>query len=221
MQTIQFLVLYFVFRLFWSDSSWYQDKEKEILFLVATYLVYLLVSWFSWLRRPLLIEINQSNNLGAGITQTIIVQIDGEVKTDQSQRTVSMEVKISRRSSIWWFLLKILIKNKPLKLIIEPLIKEITLQSHDVFSMEELRSTKTGFEIDVSELIKVLDKQHGELCVIKTYLYIIPEHQDIIMPANLTTVIQPRFTLESKLSKILILFMDFKTLGHEIKIFKK
>jgi len=220
MQTIQYIALYFIFR-FWNDSTWYQNKEKEIVFIVVTYLLYLLVGWFTWLLRPIKIEVKQTNSLGNGIDQTLILQVDGTTKTDQSLKTVKLELKISRRGSIWWRLLMRIIKGKKLCLEVDPVPEGMFLQAKEHFQIQEVTSTYSGFEIDLTQLMNQLYNQIGKLSIDKTYLYFVTEHQDITIPSNLSSVVQPKLTLNSKPIKFLHLFIDFKTSQHEIKFFKK
>jgi heme/copper-type cytochrome/quinol oxidase subunit 2 len=220
MQTIQYIALYFIFR-FWSGSTWYQNKEKEIIFVVVTYILYLIVGWFTWLLRPIIIEVKQTNSLGSGINQTLILQVDGETKTDQSLKTVKLELKVSRRGSIWWWLLMKLLSGKELCLEVEPVPDGMLLQANERFQTQELESTANGFKIDLTKLFNQLHNQVGKLSIEKTYLYSVTEHPDITIPSNLTSVVQPKLTLKSKPIKLLRLFIDFKTSQHEIKFFKK
>ncbi len=220
MQTIQYIALYFIFR-FWSDSTWYQNKEKEILFVAITYIFSLLIGWFSWLLRPIKIEVTQSNNLGSGIDQTLIVQVDGENKTDQSLKTIKLELTISRKVSLWWWLLMWRLKKKKIYLEIDPIPYGMLLQAHERFQIEEVSSTINGFIIDLSDLIIQLNNQIGKFSIKKTYLYSVTEHEDLTVPSNMSSVVQPKLTLNSKPIKFLHLLIDFKTSKHEIKFFKK
>ncbi len=220
MQTIQFIALYFVFRL-WSDSTWYQDKEKEILFVVVTYILYLMLGWFTWILRPIKIEVKQTNNLGNGIDQTLMVQVDGESKTDQSLKTVKLELIVSRKVSIWWWLLMWRVKRADVRLAVDPVPKGMLLQAHDRHQIEEVANTENGFSIDLSNIISQLSNQVGKLSIEKTYLYSVTEHEDITIPSNLSSVVQPVLTVNAKPMKLLHLLIDFSTSKHEIKFFKK
>lgn len=221
MQTIQYIALYFIFSFFWRDSSWYQNKQKEIIFVVVTYILYLIVGWFTWLLRPIIIEVKQTNSLGSGINQTLILQADGEIKTDQKLRTVKLELKVSRKGSIWWWFLMRSLNGKELYLEIEPVPDGMLLQANERFQIQELESTDTGFKIDLAKLLIQLRSQVGKLSIEKTYLYSVTEHPDITIPSNLSSIIQPKLMLKNKPIKLLRLFIDFKTSQHEIKFFKK
>ena len=220
MQTIQYAALYFIFR-FWSDSTWYKNKEKELVFILVSYLLYLIVGCFTWLLRPILIEVKQTNSLGSGIDQTIILQIGGDNKTDQSLKIVKLELKISRSGSLWWRILLRIIKKKKLCLEVAPIPEGMLLQANERFQIEELSSTYNGFNIDLTKLINQLYTQSGKLSIDKTYLYFVTEHEDITLPSNLSSVVQPKLTLNSKPIRFLHLFINFKTSQHKIEFFKK
>lgn len=220
MQTVQFIALYFIFR-FWSDSTWYQNKEKEILFVVVTYLFSLMLGWFTWILRPIKIEVKQTNQLGSGIDQTLIVQVNGESKTDQNLKTVKLELVINRKISIWWWLLMLRLKKQDVQLVVAPVPHGMLLQAHDRFQISEVTSTENGFNIDLSDFLIQLRNQIGKLSIEKTYLYSVTEHEDITIPSNMSSVVQPMLTVNGKPIKLLHLLIDFDTNQHEIKFFKK
>ncbi|MEM4996344.1 hypothetical protein WKH56_27565 [Priestia sp. SB1] len=219
-QTINYITLYFIFH-FWNDSTWYQNKEKEIAFIVATYLLSLLVGWFAWLLRPIKIEIKQTNNVGSDISQTIILNQHGETKTDQSLRTIKLEVKISRRRSIWWWLLIKWIKARKLAIEVEPVPSGMLLQANERFQVSEIESSNYGFKIELSTLLVQLYNQPGTFSIGKTYLYSVTEHEDITIPSNLSSIVSPYISINSKPIKLLNLLINHKVVEHEIKFFKK
>ncbi|MCY8915672.1 hypothetical protein MOE20_06525 [Bacillus atrophaeus] len=219
-QTINYLALYLFFRL-WSDSTWYQNKEKEIIFIAVTYTISLAVGWFAWLFRPIKIQITQSNTIGSGETQTIILHSGGREKTTQEMRTIKLTINILRRTSIWWWLLIHYLNKKKLCLEVSTVPSGLEIQVNDRFQLSEIERTQEGFKIKLNPLLHSLNKQIGTFEISQTYLYSVTEHEELQIPSNLSVSINPFLSVDSKPIKLLYLLVNFKTDLHEIKYYKK
>lgn len=219
-QTINYLALYLFFRL-WSDSTWYQNKEKEIIFILATYTISLAIGWFTWLFRPLKIQITQSNTIGSAESQTIILHSGGKEKTIQEMRTIKLTINIFRRTSLWWWLLMKYLKKKTLYLEASTVPSGLEIQVLNRLQLSEVERTQEGFKIKLNPLLHRLNNQIGNFEVSQTYLYLVTEHPDLQIPSNLTVSINPFLSVNSKPIKLLYLLINFKTSMHEIKYYKK
>lgn len=218
-QSIQFLTLYIIFQ-FWDNTSWWQDKEKEILFLVVSYLIYMILTSIIWFLKPISIEVNQSSIIGSDIEQTVVFQSNQEIKTHQMLRTIRVDVKLTRKKSIWWFLLLKLIQRRNLDVVIEPIPKGIYLQPKDI-TAEEIEITRDGYKINLNNLLEEMSTFSGTFEVARSYPYVLTDHEEIIIADNLSSIIIPRIYYNNKPVKFLSLLIKTAINKHNVRYYNK
>lgn len=223
-QTIQYILLLFLFNQFWGEEKWLENKLRDSLLLIGIYLCFLLISWFSFLFRPLSITVTQNNALGNNIDFTLITQENNRLSSEL-QRTVKLDLEITRKGSIWWRILLRLIKNKELFLEIEPTPRQLMIQAKDPFQNNEIVvDTQTGFKIRLNEMINeigTLQTGKKSITVTKVYPYYITNHTDIEIPDNLSASISPTFTVNGKSAKWLKLFLQLDIKEQKVRFFRR
>ncbi|MFK4431388.1 hypothetical protein COM08_15455 [Bacillus wiedmannii] len=219
-QTLQFISLYLFLKIT-GTSTWHENKLKEISFVLITYCVYIVLSRFVYLLKPISIEISQTNNLGSNIQQTLIVKKDNEFKQSQSLRTVKLNMKVTRKNSVWWKILLSYIKNKNLIVSIEAVPRSFLLQAEDGGMTPELITSETGFHIHINELLEDMCYQNNEVTIDKTYTYFVVDHPDYYIPQSVSSIVQPRIIAGSKPLFLLSFFINFKSELHNIRYFNK
>lgn len=217
---LQYAVLIIGFSI-WSGTPWYQNKEKEIAFLVCVFIVQAVISWFTWLFRPITIKITQDSKLGKGIEFTLVLVEKDQLSTVQLQRTVNLAIEITRRGSIWWRILLLLYRKKKIQLLVESVPKQLELQPQDVLLLSEVEVTETGFAISLNKMIEELWHQSGNFPVSISYPYFIADHPEYHIPNSLSAMVQPKLIVNNKPAIFLRALIRFDTDKHQIRFFRR
>ncbi|MCU7756896.1 hypothetical protein N7988_28115 (plasmid) [Bacillus cereus] len=223
-QTIQYLLLLILFNQFWGEEKWFANKLRDSLLMIGIYISFLLVGWFSFLFRPISISVVQNNALGSNIEFTLITQ-EGNRISSELQRTVKLDLEVTRKGSVWWRILLRLIKNKELLLEVEPTPRQLMLQAKDQFQNDEIIvDNQTGFKISLNKIINDLGSlQTGKnnVVITKTYPYYIANHTDISIPDNLSASVIPRFTVNGEGLKWLKFFIKLDIKEQKVRFFRR
>lgn len=219
-QTVQFALI----LIFFHESTgqpWFENKARDTLILVVSYTIFIIVPFFSWLFRPIVITIKQESRLGRGIEVTPILLENNTMKTHQTLRTVNLSIEIIRRGSIWWRFLNLYLKNKTVNILINSTPDELLIQPSDPILLNEVTVSKTGFKIDINPIIKSMESGNGKFSVNKSFPYIIADHPEIHISHNLSAIVQPKLYIGDSPSRILKLFIKYETNNHQIGFFRR
>lgn len=219
-QTVQFFLILFIYHNS-TDQPWFQNKSRDTIVLILSYLIFMLVPLFSWLFRPLVIKVTQESKLGKGVNVTPILIEDNTLKTPQTLRTISLSVEVKRRGSLWWRpLYWILLKNR-VTLTIYSTPDNLLLQAVDTLQLKEVEVTETGFIIELNDLLKDVSGGYGSFSISKSYPYFIADHPEIHITHNLNAIIQPRIYVKDKPSWLLRLFIKYETNMHQVGFYRR
>lgn len=219
-QTIQFIILYLLFRSS-TNEPWFQNKLRDTVVLLLSYIVFMIVPLFGWLFRPLVISVKQENKLGKAAGNTQILKEKNELKTPANQRTVNLTVEITRRGSVWWRFLMWRLKSRELKIIVEATPAELNIQGTDFVRLNEINITEKGFQIKLNSLLQSLNERTGSFTIAKSFPYFVTDHPDIHIPHNLSASVQPVLVTNGKKSFFTKLLIHFITEVHQIYVFKR
>lgn len=219
-QTVQFLII----LVFFHESTgqpWFDNKVRDSLILILSYIIFMIIPFFSWLFRPITISLKQESRLGRGIEVTPILMENNSMKTYQTLRTVNLSIEIVRRGSIWWRLLNWYLRNKKVNIVVKSTPDELSIQPEDPFLVDGVTMSKTGFKIDINPLINSMRSGNGRFSIHKTFPYIIADHPDIHISHNLSAVIQPKLYIGDRPSRFLKFFIKYETNNHQVGFFRR
>lgn len=219
-QTFQF-VLILVFFHESTGQPWFDNKLRDTIILVVSYFVYMVIPFFSWLFRPLVINLKQESRLGGGIDVTPILLENDVMKSHQTLRTVNLSIEIIRRGSVWWRILNWYLRKRTVNIVINSTPDELLIQPPDSFHLKNVLMGETGFTIDINSLIKDMRTGSGKFTINKSFPYIVADHPDIHISHNLSAIVQPKLLVGDKPSKFLKLFIKFETNNHKIVFFRR
>ena len=134
-----------------TADQWAVNSIKTISLTVASMITYLLISALSNIskfKRPIQITIQFKNS----VTKDSFTYYHAKSEANQQQRTVKMEIVISKKSSLWTSLVKKLLEDKKCWINIEALNKgDFSLQC----SPDRIISkTEYGLNLEFSNLLK-------------------------------------------------------------------
>ncbi|WP_375524760.1 hypothetical protein [Paenibacillus terreus] len=219
-QTVQFILI----LVFFHESTgqpWFENKIRDSIILTMSYVIFMVIPFFSWLFRPITITLKQESRLGRGIEVTPIFVENNSMRTHQMLRTVNLSIEIVRRGSVWWRLLNWYLRNKTVNIVVNSTPDELLLQPTDPFLINEVIVSNTGFKIDINPLIKSMGSGNGKFSINKSFPYIIADHPDIHIAYNLSAVIQPKLYIGDRPSIFLKLFIKYETTNHQVVFFRR
>lgn len=221
-QTIQYLILITIFNHFWGTQLWYQNKLKDTLLLIAIYICFLVIGWFSFLFRPIHIKIEQTSSLGPAIDYTLIT-LEGSKLSSELQRSVSASIKFTRNGSLWWRLLLFVLKNKNVYLVFQPTPRQLSLQAKEQFQNPEIENDgNTGFKIRLNEFLNEIGQANTkETTITKTYVYSITDHPEITLPKDLSASVIPSIYINDKPAKWLKSLIKIEFNEQKIRFFRR
>lgn len=227
-QTCQFIALLLVFTTFGSDT-WFEDTFKDLLFVTLTYLIFIIIGFLTYFRRPVFFSLDLNNSLDEKEKTTHLYIDRGKLETKQDQRKVNLTLTIGRRGSIWWKIMLHLLNKNSVYIDVVSTPSEIYLQPVDELLIKELNLKENGFRISLNDIIYDLSKSSNEYTLDRKYEFFIADHSDFHTPKNTTYIIEPTIILEKNTSVSLFrvsrfisnLLLDFKTYVHEVKLFRR
>lgn len=219
-QTFQFALI-LVFFHGSTGQPWFENKVRDTIILLVSYFVYMVIPFFSWLFRPLVITLKQESRLGGGVDVTPILLENDAMKTHQTLRTVNLSIEIVRRGSIWWRILIWFLRQRTVNIVIHATPDELLIQPPDSLLLNDVSMGETGFSIDISLLIKSMRAGSGKFSINKSFPYIVADHPDIHISHNLSAIVQPKLYIGNKPSRFLKLFIKFETNNHKIVFFRR
>ncbi|MEC1718445.1 hypothetical protein [Schinkia azotoformans] len=221
-QTIQYVLLLTIFNHFWGSQLWYQNKLKDTLLLIAIYICFLVIGWFSFLFRPIHIKIEQTSSLGPAMNYTLIT-LEGSKLSSELQRSVSATIKFSRHGSFWWKLLLWILKKRNVFLVIQPTPRQLSFQAKEQFQNPEIEiDGKTGFKIRLNEFLNEIGQASvKQTSITKTYTYTITDHPEVTIPENLTASVIPALYINDKPTKWLKALIKIEFNEQKISFFRR
>lgn len=219
-QTIQFIIIYVIFHSSTSEP-WFQNKLRDTIVLLISYLLFMVLPLFDWIFRPIKINVKQENKLGKAAGNTQMLFDKSGCLTPESQRTVNLTIEITRRGSIWWKILLAILKRKELSVVIEPVPNDLLLQGRDFARMREVEITEKGFFIKINSFLLDLSNRRSKLTIAKSFPYFVTDHPDIHIPHNLSASVQPIILVNGKKSFFINFFVNFAGENHQIFVFRR
>lgn len=220
-QTVQFFMVMIIFSSA-KGEPWFQNKMRDTIVLISSYLAFMIFPLIGRIvSKPVLIKITQTNKLGSGIDLTALLVESNELKTHQEQRTIKLNIEITRRHSWWWWWFRRLIKDHLLLIEVNTMPAYLHLQPKDHLMIKGVVLTHTGFTVSISDIIKDLEGGYGKLTVSKSFPFFVANHSDFHIPDNISAVIQPRIYYNNKALRFLRLFISYETNIHKIGLYKK
>lgn len=229
-QTIKFILL-LLFLLIFGRDDWFDDKLKDMLFVILYYLFFIFISSLSFIyRRPLKVKVRINNSLSEQEKSTTLYVKQNKLETVQDQRTIDLTISYKRQGSLWWRIILYLLRRKYIYLYIASTPSELDFQVLDNTYMKEVKlNNDNGFDINLNDLLNDLYKTEGEYGIRRKYQFFIIDHPDIQLPIDSTYKVIPRIKLKRQegiflyiINRfILYVLLDFNTESHEIKYYKR
>lgn len=215
-QMIQFILFYFIARIFWGTEDWYNDKVKEMIFFigasVVTIIIGLLLSSFG---SPIKIKIEQKNKEFKGKHTNFFLK--NSKKSLQNERTVRVIIQMERRYSIWGSIVLKLLKNISYKIELKTETRGLNLQLVNDINLSHpnsiVSSTMNGIEIDVGKYINSLLINTSQCLVSREVEYLIVEDRNNFSTTG-TFAVFPKVTSTGIKSKLLCIFIRCKIEQH-------
>ncbi|MBO9608015.1 MAG: hypothetical protein J7639_18795 [Paenibacillaceae bacterium] len=151
-QAITLAIFYFVMKHVWGTEQWFNDKVKELFFFLSIGLIYFIASLAALIvSRPVVITITQINKRFNQTSTTF--SIKGRTRTQDHERTVSVQITVLRKQSIWGLVCsKILSRYQP-TILIEPATPGIIVQKDTAGTRVDLAETPTGLIVNLSNYL--------------------------------------------------------------------
>jgi len=151
-QAITLVIFYFVLKHVWGTEQWFNDKVKELLFFLSIGIIYFIASLAPVIvSRPVVITISQVNKRFNQSSTTF--SIKGRSRTQDHERTVSLQVTVLRKQSIWGVICCKILKHYQPKIAIEPATPGIIIQKDIAGTRSDITETSTGLILDISSYL--------------------------------------------------------------------
>ncbi|SHF14832.1 hypothetical protein SAMN02745133_01925 [Desulforamulus putei DSM 12395] len=189
-EILKFLIAFSAYLLDPSTAAFANVARVSVVTLVAMSL-YFVVSYFKYFTRPLIISISLENKVtGEDRTNYFYYTLNSE-----AERTVRVEIKIKKSSSLFsWIALRML-KGKPCGIIVNTVPEDYFTLIPEVNHL--IRRYSSGFIIDLSEMVKqLLGKGQGTLT--RCFEFIIAENRDADINCNCDVSIMPEYAIDKK-----------------------
>lgn len=222
-QSIQFVLFYFVAKFFWGSEQWYQDKVKEMEFFLAASVVFILIRIIlNSVGSPIIMELKQMNKQFESSQTNFFLH--GRNKTTEYERTVRARIQLKRKYSIWGWLVLRLLKNIEYKMNIEPDSNGLKLQLVNDINLHYpnsiVSSTANGIEIDVGKYIRSTLINTDQCQVFKEIEYIVIEDRNNFATSG-SFVIYPKVKVKGIKSKALEIFIVSKIEQHIVNFVRR
>jgi len=199
------LVVWVLFNVFIGGDLWVEDKLKEILFATAAFVFISIFGGITYFFRPLSIKISQNNIMNENMKDTIIDIQEGEVKTLQNQRTISFSIKFERRGSIWWRILKLLLRNQKFIISFQSIPNNVGLQHTRTGNRMFSPNVMYGINFDFTKYFLQFLDSDGRYSIVEKHEYFIvihPMYSELLSSG--TYLIVPRLEIiQDRDSKVL------------------
>jgi hypothetical protein len=223
---IQF-VAWMIFYYSFGDQAWYKNNIQQVLFAACISLIGYIIGTITLFFRPVFIKVQQSNIMGDSKETSIDIQKE-KCKTLQNQRTISLNIQIDRRGSIWWRIFNILLKNTTVKLKVSLKPPKLAVIQESFLQNVETNETQ-GFNIILNPYLNELFEGNSNYGIDEKHRYYISYQKDFHEVTNSSYIIDPLILVEtvnqSKLKWIKVsclkwlLKRDIES--HKIKIIKR
>ncbi|WP_099346792.1 hypothetical protein [Clostridium tertium] len=217
-QLIQFIIFYIFARYYWAGEQWYQDKLKEMLFFLIVSFAFVVVGIIlDGFLSPIHLEILQENKMFSGEQTNFSIRSNRQ--TQEQDRIVKVNIKISRKYSVWGRFVGWILKNISYKVILEPDTLGIKVQLLDDINISHtnsiFNSTVQGIEINIGEYIRSTLNTTTQCEIFKEIQYKVIEDRANYSPSS-RFVICPVVRSSGFKSKVLGIFIKPKSSQHII-----
>ncbi|WP_140420198.1 hypothetical protein [Bacillus cereus] len=175
-------------------------------------------------------NITLNNIVGAGEKSTHIHIENEELTTQQKHRTIAISVSIQRRGSVWWRLMKWILKHNEVSLCVQTSPSDVYIQPKDEFMINEIEANyERGFNILIKDIFVQLSQRKKGFSIMKKYEFFVLDHPDFTFPAASTYIIEPVVQVDKKdgiAPQWLYRFvckrlLKYETETHEVKVFRR
>ncbi|MDR4927235.1 hypothetical protein [Peribacillus simplex] len=191
---IQFIA-WLLFYLMVGGEDWYKNNLPQIIFAALVSFLTYIVGTITLFFRPVFIKVKQHNIMENSIKETVIDIQRDKCKTLQNQRTISLQIIVERRGSIWWRIFNHLLKSHSVRLKISLRPPKLALiQEEFLFNIKTNESQ--GFDIILNSYFHELFRSNSDYSIEETHRYYVSYQYDFHVVNNAQYIIDPLIELE-------------------------
>lgn len=226
-QVAQAIVLILFYYLLGFDQ-WLGNKFRDLIITISVYLLVGFLGGISFFFRPLFMKIILSNKRTSENSTSIDIE-DEELKTPQNRRTVSISVSIERKGSIWWKLMRWILKHNDVYVCVQASPSDIYVQANDEFVINEIEANvDRGFNLFIKDIFVQLSQRKKGFSILKKYEFFVLNHPEITLPPASTYTIEPVIQVKKNNGKapqwlyrfVCNRLLKYETETHEVKVFR-
>jgi hypothetical protein len=193
--TILQFIAWLFFYLIVGGENWYKNNFQQIAFAAVVSLMTYLVGTITLFFRPVVIKVKQHNIMESGLKETLIDIQRDKCKTLQNQRTISLQIIIERRGSIWWRVFNYLLKSHSVRLKVSLKPPKLALIQEAFLSNLETNETQ-GFDILLNPYFHELFQSNSDYNIEETHRYYVSYQSDFHEVTNAHYMIDPLIQIE-------------------------
>lgn len=191
-QFVAWLIFYYSF----GDEAWYKNNFQQILFAACVSFLGYILGTITLFFRPVFVKVYQSNIMGSGMQETSIDIQREKCKTLQNQRTISLNIKIQRRGSLWWRIFNFLLKDHTVKLKVSLKPPKLALIQEIFLSNIQTNDTQ-GFDIILNPYFNELFQGNSDYSIEEEHRYYVSYQNDFHEVTNSNFIIDPVIHVET------------------------
>jgi hypothetical protein len=197
------LIAWLLFYLISGEEKWYKNNLPQISFAALVAFLTYLAGTITLFFRPIFLNVKQNNIMKT--KETVLDIQRGKCKSLQNQMTISLQLVIERKGSIWWKGFNRFLKSNTIRLRISLKPPKLALIQETFLSNLETNEFQ-GFDIELNPLFNELFQTNSDYSIEETYRYYISYQNDFHEVTNAQYVIDPLIQIEpnnySKFTKI-------------------
>lgn len=174
-----------------SNQPWSSSLLASTAVGVTSMAVYILLTFFVKIRRPLQINVTVTNS----VTKDSITHYYAQTEGGEIQRTVEVELNIEKRSSVSSWLSLLLLRKKKVNISFEtlPIAQFLLIPEGNKSTI----LTQSGFLINVTEIVlEFLEEQNA--CIKRRFQFVINEFRDAEISNDCKIAIKPKYLIGGK-----------------------
>lgn len=214
-QAATLVIFFLLMRVWWGDEQWFQDKVKELSFLIGMTAAFIIASLgVRLISRPVTIQVTQSNKQFNKDETNF--SITGRKKTQEHERTVDLQLFVVKANSVWGKLVCSILKKHNIAILVEPVTKGIILEAENESLRYDVAATQSGFKIELNDYIESIltnssPGQHNKGCA-----FVIQEDRNHRVSDEVIQI-TPMFTAKDKNAPLWItLLVKFNNVSHNV-----